>query len=177
MKPKYEIPLINYYQTYQIWTLPNLIVWIRNLTKQTTACDNDHELYMINEDIYPAMQECTIPCTEVTFHPTVVEYQSRKNEMEHTCEQNYVLQIVFNQNARVSKVDILFTKYWHERWRCSWSLLDGQLAVLLLDQYFCHYCLFFFIFFSSLRPFLMEWVLRSKTLFDESCSEHPLLYG
>ena len=66
---------------------------------------------MINEDIFPAMQECTIPCTEVTFHPTVVEYQNRKNEMENTCEQNYVLQIVFNQNARVSKVDILFTKY------------------------------------------------------------------
>ena len=65
---------------------------------------------MINEDIYPAMQECTIPCTEVTFHPTVVEYQSRRNEMEHTCEDNYVLQIVFNQNARVSKVNYLKAK-------------------------------------------------------------------
>ena len=83
---------------------------------------------MINEDIYPAMQECTIPCTEVTFHPTVVEYQNRKNEMENTCEQNYVLQIVFNQNARVSKVVILFTKYWHERRRCSRSPLGGRLA-------------------------------------------------
>jgi hypothetical protein len=65
---------------------------------------------MINDDIYPAMQGCSIPCTEVTFLPTVVVYMSRENEMEHTCGDNYVLQIVFNQNAIMGKVYVYQSK-------------------------------------------------------------------
>ena len=79
----------------------------RNLSNQHNSCDNDHELYMINDDIYPAMQMCTVPCTEVTFLPSVVAYLNRETEMEHTCEENYVMQIVFKENARVGKVNIL----------------------------------------------------------------------
>ena len=62
-------------------------------------------------------------------------------------------------------------------WRCSRSPLGGWLATTFVDRYFHRYFVFFSIFSSPSRPFLIEGVLGSKNLFSKSGSKWPITWG
>jgi len=60
-----------------------------------------------NDDIYPAMQACSAPCTRVSFRVSQVKYRSRGDSVAFDCGPGYssVIQLVFDHQATWEKED------------------------------------------------------------------------
>jgi hypothetical protein len=62
----------------------------------------------IPKDIATSIATCPKPCTDLTYHPTVVTYETRDQEMAYACG-GYgwnMVQLILNHNAEYQKVKL-----------------------------------------------------------------------
>ena len=88
------------------------ILYRRNLSSLEPVCTlAQYQDWEHNDDIYPAMQACSAPCTRVSFRVSQVKYRSRGDSVAFDCGSGYssVIQLVFGHQATWEKVGDTFT--------------------------------------------------------------------